>query len=595
MYNIKIYTYIYAQHDTISSCVRVQGMEMTVYTSASSTNPAEMRTITAYASDGSASFSPALVASPVASSSTYIIQSIASAVFGSSGAWDQTTGSLTLTVAAGKTMYANVTYALSITVTNAATAQAAPAVSISASGSETITASAVHAVSGSVLTTRASHPGKNYASVPQLYVSSSSLCACGGSPGTVIGVMDRCLRASLAFGAVITFKRAHGAVIKAMRASGALLVPRLGGSVVPRSRLQHDTRGVPTVSGAVPSPVAGDAAPIKVYAPAFTVRNIGQSTPNPGSTNTLTMTLTTNVATLTTSTIVTVSGLRGASGTTGPIVISSAAFSNVAGGATSTASYDDASKTLTLFAATPLTAFTMYVVSFELTNALREQPSPEIQVEASGPVPISRVPMIKDLTRLLTDIPAAVPGDAAPLRLYGPKFLVKRIGQMTAWPCVQCGARNIVGVTLSVNIALSSLTSSVITISGLVGSQTADTGGRTVLLAPATAAATSLSVDESSSAIDSPEGVRLLVGDGVLIDEWQTYATALIATIGLREGVLYDIALEYRDVAGKARVVLQWRRDPSQTYTVVPSELLYHSAQLVAGPYTLCTEAVGCP
>ena len=172
--------------------------------------PAEIRTITGYSS-GAATLSSALAKNPTAQATNYTIQSLASSVFGTTGSWTKSGGSLVLTVATGKTMRANVSYAFAFKIRNPSRNQAASNVTLSATGTFTLVAQPAVPVVGSILNISVTHPGKNYVKDPQLIVSSPG-CMCADVQGHILGHSDHCLRPSIARGGTLEFHESRRSV-----------------------------------------------------------------------------------------------------------------------------------------------------------------------------------------------------------------------------------------------------------------------------------------------------------------------------------------------------------------------------------------------
>ena len=73
----------------------------------------------------------------------------------------------------------------------------------------------------------------------------------------------------------------------------------------------------------------------------------------------------------------------------------------------------------------------------------------------------------------------------------------------------------------------------------------------------------------------SDDGVRLFVGNKLLIDDWTDHAVLERKTrVQLQAGVKYDITLEYYERTGQASVKLLWK-SASQPLEVIPSTSLY--------------------
>jgi hypothetical protein len=67
-----------------------------------------------------------------------------------------------------------------------------------------------------------------------------------------------------------------------------------------------------------------------------------------------------------------------------------------------------------------------------------------------------------------------------------------------------------------------------------------------------------LSSDTHTFYADADDGVRLWVDGLQLIDRWDSAANMTAAKISLSAGRFYSIKVEYKDVAGPARMSLYW-------------------------------------
>jgi hypothetical protein len=208
--------------------------------------------------------------------------------------------------------------------------------------------------------------------------------------------------------------------------------------------------------------VANGANPLQVVVPMFDTKSIQQSTPVSGVANTLTVTLKSNYA-LAAGSTVTISGL-----------MVSTTIDNESLGVTSTDSklgnagaWAQSTGTLVLtVAAGGTTVTTSYEVRFSLDNPASTQASPTLNVEAA----------IQDngaiASAAMTSPADALYGVASglkPLEVLVPAFTVQSIEQSTPF----VGASNTLTVTLASNYDLAD--GSMVTISGLAGSQTEDT------------------------------------------------------------------------------------------------------------------------
>ena len=252
---------------------------------------------------------------------------------------------------------------------------------------------------------------------------------------------------------------------------------------------------------------AGDAAPLKVFAPMFLQKDISQSIPYPMKTNTITVTLMTNIP-LTVGTLITLSNLNGAITPTGEVALDGTddtKFHAGSGSGESTAYWDSEYKKLTLRVKVEVAAGALTSFTFNLQNPPCNQPSPAVCVRASRIsttcldcsqgqcVTLTRQSMDRDYVTILGYgdkghpnhgnsayySPGAVvtyaqeppqSGDAAPLHIYAPEFVVSNITQSNPYP----GGENVITATISTSVPL--VQDSIITISGLkglVGSKTA--------------------------------------------------------------------------------------------------------------------------
>ena len=180
-----------------------------------------------------------------------------------------------------------------------------------------------------------------------------------------------------------------------------------------------------------------------------------QSSAEPSQVNTLTVTLSTLVPLLP-GTAISLTGLSGASPVTGravpPVTIPVLGnFSEFIGGSAQLLCH---SATLVLSITTITEERKCYSFSFNVSNPVHGQLSPSISIETSGTVLISRMAMVK------------ATGKASPLVIAG--FISKSIGQTDP----SASANNTISLTLAFFVGISNGT--LIIISGLTGSSTAD-------------------------------------------------------------------------------------------------------------------------
>ena len=157
-------------------------------------------------------------------------------------------------------------------------------------------------------------------------------------------------------------------------------------------RVDHDLDTIPPNPCANEDPVCdlevGDAAPLKIRAPAFLKKEIGQSTPYPCQENRITVTLLTNIP-MQHRSLITISNLAGALTTSGHVNLTGADASLFKAEYCSLApssygAWDYVAKKLTLVVGTGgLAAGVNVTFSFHLKNPCCEQPSPAVCLWAS--------------------------------------------------------------------------------------------------------------------------------------------------------------------------------------------------------------------
>eukprot|EP00960_Hanusia_phi_P060246 764445-Hanusia_phi.AAC.1 len=529
------------------------------------------------------------------SNGSFVIQSKILSEIEAIAHWNESEGSLTIVIQADGRMRSNMTYSFAFQVTNGLREQEALSINVSVDGDISINSGLMQSAAGGILNLTILDHGQDFSNSPLLFMGNTTSCLCGDRAFDQPGNGRYCLKPVVANGASFNFTRAYGARILAIRASGALLRPNLPKSIIPPTVLEPDLNTIPTVANAIPQPQLGDAAPLKVYGAEFVVSSIGQSTPYPAATNTITVTLCANLL-LTSLAIITIEGLSGGSAATGGLALEglgAVSFQNSANGIPRTADWNNNRKSLNLFVIFNVSTFATQVFSFKLQNSISGQSSPPISISASGitggvypaPTQILRRAMTKDLATTLSDILGALPGDAAPLKIQAPKFLVKRVSQSYAWPCRDCGVQNYIYVTLAVNFVASGLTNSEIIISGLRGSATPDSGGNSFLMSDLEAEATEMLVDDSSSSLTSREGSRLYIQGQPIIDDWFSTSILVSGTTYLNPGI-HDISLEYKEVTGLAKIRLKWKTSTGD-FSPVPKADMYYGKAVIGNEIIL--------
>jgi hypothetical protein len=213
-----------------------------------------------------------------------------------------------------------------------------------------------------------------------------------------------------------------------------------------------------------------------VVLPEFDVRKIGQSNPLAGGSNTITVTIQSNVnlAQATHSSVVTISGLTNAADVASLALTSvensgASLFGN--GSTQATGALSSGTLTLTVHTAQTVLAGTQYAFSFTITNPSAERNATTVTIAASGTAvfPTSRGAMTTD-----TGDRYGVTDGGKPIKVIVPSFSVKAIGQSTPL----AGATVTISVTLTANVDFP--TGSTVTIAGLTGTQTANSSSLAV-------------------------------------------------------------------------------------------------------------------
>ena len=196
----------------------------------------------------------------------------------------------------------------------------------------------------------------------------------------------------------------------------------------------------------------------------FTTKAIGQSTPMPGATNRMTVTLISDSDLRASDSLITISGLEAAIAAS-PIPLldlsdgSEMIFSDGTAGGQGV--WKAGTLTIKIISGAILSAGTIYILAFDVTNPATANTSPTIYVEASGTTSIASSPMtVPNLTQY------GVRNGMNPLQVEVPVFNTKSIQQS---PAPFAGVKKW-KVTLNSNYAFSS--GSTVTISGLMGSLT---------------------------------------------------------------------------------------------------------------------------
>lgn len=384
----------------------------------------------------------------------------ATTVFGAVGAWSRTSVTLTLTVDAGQTMAADTIYVLSFVLTNVAASSGSPltrtsrSISVSAAGSASITASTVVSDDGFICSAKTMVNEGGTLTASDTAVTVTDAATPGILPGLHLQVDQEVMQ-------VVGIATNDVTVVR---------------GVLGTSAAAHvDGAAVCVVTGTSP----GLAKPLQVLGSSLVSAAIGQSTPLPGATNTITTTLVPGVDMSGSDVAVTLAGLIGSATSTGTVTISDVASSGAVAVFGSSAAFDADLGSLTLTGASgTLNAGQPYIFSFPLTNPADATSPPTTVTYLANVVSTGAIygggRVDQDTATVPSSAAGAVAGDARPLKVYGSTFLVKAIGQALPYP----GATNTISATIAPSVDIAS--ASVVTITGLKGTQTADDATLTV-------------------------------------------------------------------------------------------------------------------
>jgi hypothetical protein len=390
-----------------------------------------------------------------------------SSVFGSTGVWTsnlwhpdpmERVGRLILTVASGLTMLANTPYTFSFTLRNFASPQTivadigqnAATVRVSARGSARIPFALVSSdpTRYPCASTTTLQSGVTASATTITVVSVNSMTA-----GRLAVVGDEVMDIVSVSGNTFTVRRAS---------AGSEAVGHLQGAPVCMVQL-----------GGRP----GLAAPLALWKDGVLMVKIGQSTMMPEASNTITVTFMTNkdIDNAAFSNVIKLSII----GLTGTQTVDNSALAVADVGSSGTHTYFDAtavwSKTtgtlvLSQKIFTRINAGTTLMFSFIVANPSTPQPSPEMTWNIFSTLLQHAGRVHPDLDSVPA-VACAQAGDSAPLKVRISGMCIKLIAQSTPFP----GALNTLTVSLASTGSLRGSETSRITITGLTGSQTADT------------------------------------------------------------------------------------------------------------------------
>jgi hypothetical protein len=195
----------------------------------------------------------------------------------------------------------------------------------------------------------------------------------------------------------------------------------------------------------------------------FTTRSMCQSNPIAGSSNTITVTIQTDVnLAQADSSVVTISGLINAPDAASLALASvENSMANMLfweGTTQGEGALSSGTLTLTLFTGKTVLAGTQYAFSFTITNPSGAQDAPTVTIAASGTASIPPTWMVAPDSPLL-----GVAKGSKPLLVMLPEFQVRKIGQSNPL----AGGSNTITVTIQSNVNLAQSHGSVVTIVGL--------------------------------------------------------------------------------------------------------------------------------
>jgi hypothetical protein len=216
--------------------------------------------------------------------------------------------------------------------------------------------------------------------------------------------------------------------------------------------------------------IAGDLNPMKIRVVSWEVKNIGQSSPYPCASNSITTTLQPSVP-LFQSCVPTFSltGLQGAKTPSGAIALTSIPSNSVLQTA---ADWTQTSGTLVVKLISdldPMVAGQSYVFSFDVVNGISDQAFP-VSIAVDQTILTVKSDLVPDMSvpGSSYDIYQPTAGDLVPMYIRKVEWSVRNIGQTSPYPC----AVNTIKTTLRPSVPIFQSCLSAFTLSGLVGSAT---------------------------------------------------------------------------------------------------------------------------
>lgn len=233
-----------------------------------------------------------------------------------------------------------------------------------------------------------------------------------------------------------------------------------------------DSEEVGSTRGVVYEAGKRDAEPLRVHAPAFLTRNIGQNNSYPGQMNRISVTIRTNVD-IPIGGLVTISVLNSACSSSGPIKLHDTddSFNSSLGdelhfahnleGLGGTGMWDDDEKLLKLYVVKNMTAGTFYTFGFDVKNPQCAQSAQPVCIRAKGycsssscknnVLVIPRRRMVHDTSSLKMNC-GVLYGHRAPLLVMKPNVTQATLNHTSAW----ASSDNQLTLTIQTNVPLSS-------------------------------------------------------------------------------------------------------------------------------------------
>ncbi len=84
--------------------------------------------------------------------------------------------------------------------------------------------------------------------------------------------------------------------------------------------------------------------------------------------------------------------------------------------------------------------------------------------------------------------------------------------------------------------------------------------------------------------LSADDGARLYIDHVLVIDLWEQPSLKTKATVELSAGSFHDLKVEYKEITGDARLLLEWSSRSLQKQVINPSQL-YHPSHIVGSPF----------